>query len=287
MERPAVGVLTVDHEGVGGTVETEAGDFLLVYASVTADVQDNEEVVAAELQAAIVGLRARPGLVALAADPLLMIFCEEAVRSAAAGLLLLPSPLLLAPLVVRTLEPSQQLLVLIDVSGIDDLEEMTPRLLNHGMGLHGADSERVIVEAVQGCCIIGSDPKLVAHSVLERVAQVGAAGGAAVVVVVVAMTAVSRARRNAWLRATALTTCCLPPPLPAQVQQEARIGAIMIDSPQLIPHAAALRRAADVPVFESLSALHCCSAARRVSLLPTAAARLTLTLTLTLILALT
>ena len=27
---------------VGGTVETEAGDFLLVYASVTADVQDNE-----------------------------------------------------------------------------------------------------------------------------------------------------------------------------------------------------------------------------------------------------
>ena len=203
MERPAVGVLTVDHEGVGGTVETEAGDFLLVYASVTADVQDNEEVVAAELQAAIVGLRARPGLVALTADPLLMIFCEEAVRSAAAGLLLLPSPLLLAPLVVRTLEPSQQLLVLIDVSGIDDLEEMTPRLLNHGMGLHGADSERVIVEAVQGCCIIGSDPKLVGHSVLERVAQVGAAGGAAVVVVVVAMTAVSRARRNAWLHTTA------------------------------------------------------------------------------------
>ena len=201
--RPAVGVLTVDHEGVGGTVETEAGDFLLVYASVTADVQDNEGGVAAELQAAIVGLRARPGLVALAADPLLMIFCEDAVRSAAAGLLLLPSPLLLAPLVVRTLEPSQQLLVLIDVSGIDDLEETTPRLLNHGMGLHGADSERVIVEAVQGCCIIGSDPKLVAHSVLERVAQVGAAGGAAVVVVVVAMTAVSRARRNAWLHTTA------------------------------------------------------------------------------------
>jgi hypothetical protein len=214
MERPAVGVLTVDHEGVGGTVETEAGDFLLVYASVTADVQDNEEVVAAELQAAIVGLRARPGLVALAADPLLMIFCEEAVRSAAAGLLLLPSPLLLAPLVLRTLEPSQQLLVLIDVSGIDDLEEMTPRLLNHGMGLHGADSERVIVEAVQGCCIIGSDPKLVGLSVLERVAQVGAAGGATVVVVVVvivAMTPVSRAGRNAWLHTTAPTTCCLPP----------------------------------------------------------------------------
>ena len=170
--RPVIGVLTVDHEGVGGTVETEAGDFLLVYASVTADVQENEKAVAAEVQAAIVGLRARPGLVALASDPLLMIFCEEAVRAAAAGLLLLPSPLLLTPLVLRTLEPSQQLLVLIDVSGIDDLEEMTPRLLQNGMGLHGADSERVIVEAVQGCCIIGSDPKLVGHSVLERVAQV-------------------------------------------------------------------------------------------------------------------
>jgi len=170
--RPVLGVLTIGHEGVGGTVETEAGGFLLVYASVTADVQENEEAVAAELQAVIVGLRARPGLVALAADPLLMIFCEGAVRAAAAGLLLLPSPLLLTPLVLRTLEPSQQLLVLIDVSGIDDLEEMTPRLLHHGMGLHGADSERVIVEAVQGCCIIGSDPRLVGHSVLERVAQV-------------------------------------------------------------------------------------------------------------------
>ena len=56
------------------------------------------------------------------------------------------------------------------------------------------------------------------------------------------------------------------------MQQETRIGAIMIDSPQLIPHAAALRRACDVPVFESLTALHCCSAARRVSLLPAAAA---------------
>ena len=170
--RPVCGVLTVDHEGVGGTVEMEAGHFLLVYASVTADVQENEVAVAAELQAVIVELRTRPGLVALAADPLLMIFCEEAVRAAAAGLLLLPSPLLLTPLVLRTLEPSQQLLVLIDVSGIDDLEEMTPRLLHRGMGLHGADSERVIVEAVQGCCIIGSDPKLVGHSVLERVAQV-------------------------------------------------------------------------------------------------------------------
>ena len=59
----------------------------------------------------------------------------------------------------------------------------------------------------------------------------------------------------------------------AQVQQETRIGAIMIDSPQLIPHAAALRRACGVPVFESLTALHCCSAARRVSLLPAAAER--------------
>ena len=57
------------------------------------------------------------------------------------------------------------------------------------------------------------------------------------------------------------------------MQQETRIGAIMIDSPQLIPHAAALRRACDVPVFESLTALHCCSAARRVSLLPAAADR--------------
>ena len=56
------------------------------------------------------------------------------------------------------------------------------------------------------------------------------------------------------------------------MQQETRIGAIMIDSPQLIPHAAALRRACDVPVFESLTALHCCSAAHRVSLLPAAAA---------------
>ena len=171
--RPSVvGVLTVDHEGVGGTVETEAGGFLLVYVSIKADVQENDGAVAAELQAACVGLQARPGLVALAADPLLMIFCEEAVRAAAGPLLLLPSPLLLAPLVLRTLEPSQKLLVLIDVSGIDDLEEMTPRLLHHGMGLHGTDSERVIVEAVQGCCIIGSDPKLVNHSVLERVAQV-------------------------------------------------------------------------------------------------------------------
>ena len=197
--RPVIGVLTVDHEGVGGTVEMEAGHFLLVYASVTADVQqENEVAVAAELQAAIVELRTRPGLVALAADPLLMIFCEEAVRAAAAGLLLLPSPLLLTPLVLRTLEPSQQLLVLIDVSGIDDLEEMTPRLLHHGMGLHGPDSERVIVEAVQGCCIIGSDPKLVGHSVLERVAQVR--------LVVVVTAAALRARRSAWFRTAAAAT---------------------------------------------------------------------------------
>ena len=171
--RAVIGVLTVDHEGVGGTVEREAGEFLLVYASVKADVQeDNGEEVAAELQAICLGLRARPGLVALAADPLLMIFCEEAVRAAAGSLLLLPSPLLLTPLVLRTLAPTQQLLVLIDVSGIDDeLEEMTPRLLHDGMGLQGSDSERVIVEAVQGCCIIGSDPALVCQSVLERVAQ--------------------------------------------------------------------------------------------------------------------
>ena len=196
--RPVCGVLTVDHEGVGGTVEMEAGHFLLVYASVTADVQENEVAVAAELQAVIVGLRTRPGLVALAADPLLMIFCEEAVRAAAAGLLLLPSPLLLTPLVLRTLEPSQQLLVLIDVSGIDDLEEMTPRLLHRGMGLHGADSERVIVEAVQGCCIIGSDPKLVGHSVLERVAQVR--------LVVVVTAAALRARRSAWFHTAAAAT---------------------------------------------------------------------------------
>lgn len=201
--RPVCGVLTVDHEGVGGTVEMEAGHFLLVYASVTADVQENEVAVAAELQAVIVELRTRPGLVALAADPLLMIFCEEAVRAAAAGLLLLPSPLLLTPLVLRTLEPSQQLLVLIDVSGIDDLEEMTPRLLHRGMGLHGADSERVIVEAVQGCCIIGSDPKLVGHSVLERVAQVR-------LVLVVTATAL-RARRSAWFHAAAAATYCMAP----------------------------------------------------------------------------
>ena len=52
--RAAIGVLTVDHEGAGGTVETEAGEYLLVYAGVTADVQDNEEV-GAELQAASSG----------------------------------------------------------------------------------------------------------------------------------------------------------------------------------------------------------------------------------------
>ena len=35
---------------------------------------------------------------------------------------------------------------------IEDLDEMTPRLLHFGMGLQEADSWRVIVEAVQGCC---------------------------------------------------------------------------------------------------------------------------------------
>ena len=62
---------------------------------------------------------------------------REAVRTAAAGLLLLPSPLLLAPLVLRTLEPSQQLLVLIDVSGIDDLEGGAQVVDNRGKEREG------------------------------------------------------------------------------------------------------------------------------------------------------
>ena len=215
--RPLVGVLTADHEGVGDRiVEVDAGGVRLAYVGVKVDAQADADTL---MRSACDRLRAQPGLVALAADPLLMILRDQAVSAAADGVLLLPSPLLLAPMVLKTLAPSEQLLVLIDVSGIEDLDEMTPRLLHFGMGLQEADSWRVIVEAVQGCCIIASDLDLVGKSVLDRVAQV-------------------------------------------QGEPGVRVGAIMVDSPQLIPHAAALRRACGVPVFDSLTAHSCCSAAR-------------------------
>ena len=212
--RPLVGVLTADHEGVGDRiVEVDAGGVRLAYVGVKVDAQADADTL---MRSACDRLRAQPGLVALAADPLLMILRDQAVSAAADGVLLLPSPLLLAPMVLKTLAPSEQLLVLIDVSGIEDLDEMTPRLLHFGMGLQEADSWRVIVEAVQGCCIIASDLDLVGKSVLDRVAQV-------------------------------------------QGEPGVRVGAIMVDSPQLIPHAAALRRACGVPVFDSLTAHSCCS----------------------------
>ena len=153
------------------------------------------------------------------------------------------------------------MLVLIDVSGIDDLEETTPRLLNPAWACMGP-TPSVVVEAVQSCCIIGSDQNW-ARSVLGPVAQVAArrdGGGRG-------RGHDGRLARQAGRGSVPCPHDLLPATAAAAGCSGRRIGAIMIDSPQP-SHAAALRRAADVPVFESLTALHCCSAARRVSCCP-------------------
>ena len=76
------------------------------------------------------------------------------MHDAAGALLLVPLPLLLSPLIIKTIAPDEQMLVLLDVSGIDDLEEQTPRLLHYGMGIQDSDSWRVVVEAVQVCLLL-------------------------------------------------------------------------------------------------------------------------------------
>ena len=89
--RPLVGVLTADHEGVGDRiVEVDAGGVRLAYVGVKVDAQADADTL---MRSACDRLRAQPGLVALAADPLLMILRDQAVSAAADGVLLLPSPL--------------------------------------------------------------------------------------------------------------------------------------------------------------------------------------------------
>ena len=221
--KPILGVLTLDHEAVGKVIVLREGgaEYTLAYVSVQVRL-DDADAQGAAVRAAADRLWAAhsKSLIALTADPLLIIYCEDAVRSAARGLLVLPSPLMLSPLAVQTLGPEQQVLVLIDVSGIDDLEEMTPRLLHYGMGLQESESWRVVVEAVQGCCVVGSDHEHVGKSVLERVKQV-------------------------------------------QEEPDVDIRAVVIESPQLLLFAPALRRALGVPVYDTLSVLRCCEGAAR------------------------
>ena len=147
--KPILGVLTLDHEAVGKVIVLREGgaEYTLAYVSVQVRL-DDADAQGAAVRAAADRLWAAhsKSLIALTADPLLIIYCEDAVRSAARGLLVLPSPLLLSPLAVQTLGPEQQVLVLIDVSGIDDLEDDAAAA--PGMEL-GIGSWRVVVEAVQ------------------------------------------------------------------------------------------------------------------------------------------
>ena len=65
--RPLVGVLTADHEGVGDRiVEVDAGGVRLAYVGVKVDAQADADTL---MRSACDRLRAQPGLVALAADP--------------------------------------------------------------------------------------------------------------------------------------------------------------------------------------------------------------------------
>ena len=223
---PCIGVLSLDHDDgrvdtlrrftVGG-YEVAFANTLLSQTVLRHAAQDEAaaSTIDASLDRAVRALRLAYAdrLVALAADSLLLLCCAEAVGAAAGGTPVLPSAVVQAPLAMACVAPERRLLVLLDISGLaDDVDEVTPHLLHHGLGLGEEDSSRVVVEAVQGCGVFAADRRGVEAALAAHVRGVLSEGTA-----------------------------------------DAQFGAILLESPQLLPHADLLRETSGLPVFDALS----------------------------------
>jgi hypothetical protein len=281
-ERPVIGVLCVNHTGCGDLAVLEgAAGYLIAYVNArigpkalhgarfekeqTSDVSlELITPIRRLLRRTVDELREQHGaaLVGVACDSLFVLCCPEALLEACGGLPLLPSALLQAPLVMAQLQPHESLLALVDMNftlpspdGPPEAAaaQMTAELLDRGVCLPPHLRDRILVEAISGCAALaaaGRDGSCDGGGSTGAAASCGHGGDGPGVVEDGGGGTGEGGEPSAVMLSSLLAhvssilaSCALTAP----------IGALLLESPQLLPYADAMRRATGKPVFDVLS----------------------------------
>mmetsp|Transcript_16115 Transcript_16115/g.52495 ORF Transcript_16115/g.52495 Transcript_16115/m.52495 type:complete len:538 (+) Transcript_16115:52-1665(+) len=283
--RPVVGVLCVDHPDCGDIAVLEgAAGYVVAYANARiapmllhaarSEIEQTGAVSAGLharlrklLRVTVNKLREEHGaaLIGVACDSLFVLCCPGALVEACGGIPLLPSALLQAPLAMAQLQPHETLLALVDMTATLPFPDgqlgaaaaqMTAELLDRGVCLPTHLHNRILVESISGCAALAAasrDASCDGGGTAGEAAAGGAGGdgpalgedGGGGGGVACAIGEPSPVMLSSLI---AHVSCIL-----ASHALTSPIGALLLESPHLLPYADAMRRATGKPVFDVLS----------------------------------